>query len=47
MTLKSIMDVISVWLIPLIIIAVLTFGLIKKIPGYEVFIYGAKDDFIG
>ena len=43
MTLKSIMDVISVWLIPLIIIAVLTFGLIKKIPVYEVFIDGAKD----
>lgn len=43
MTVKSIMDVISVWLIPLIIMSVLVFGLIKKIPVYETFIDGAKD----
>ena len=40
MTVKAAMDVISVWLIPLIIILVLTFGLIKKIPVYETFIDG-------
>ena len=43
MTLKAVMDVISIWLIPLIIVSVLTFGLIKKIPVYETFIDGAKD----
>ena len=43
MTIKIFMDIISVWLIPIIIISVLAFGLIKKVPVYEVFIDGAKD----
>ena len=43
MSIKIILDTISVWLIPLIIVCVLTFGLIKKVPVYEIFIDGAKD----
>lgn len=40
---KSFFDVLSLWLIPLIILLVLTFGIIKKIPVYETFVDGAKD----
>ena len=40
---KTIVDVISVWLIPVIVLIVLTWGLLKKIPIYEAFIDGAKD----
>ena len=40
---KTIVDVISVWLIPVIVLIVLTWGLFKKIPIYEAFIDGAKD----
>lgn len=43
MSIKVILNTLSVWLIPMIIICVLTFGLIKKIPIYETFIDGAKD----
>lgn len=40
---KTIIDLLSSWLIPLIIIITLTFGIIKKIPVYETFIEGSKD----
>ena len=43
--LHSIMDIISLWALPIILITILTFGLIKKIPLYEVFTEGAKDGF--
>lgn len=42
---QSIMDTISLWTLPLIIILILTMGLIKKIPVYEVFTEGAKEGF--
>ncbi|MBS4760502.1 MAG: spore maturation protein [Clostridium sp.] len=40
---KTIIDLLSSWLIPLIIITTLAFGIIKKIPVYETFIEGSKD----
>ncbi len=42
---QSIMDTISLWALPAILILILTFGLLKKIPLYEVFTDGAKDGF--
>ena len=39
------MNLISLWAIPVIIILILTMGLIRKIPIYEVFTEGAKDGF--
>ena len=39
------MDIISLWALPAILILILTFGLFKKIPLYEVFTEGAKDGF--
>ncbi len=41
----SILNVISLWILPLIILTILTVGLIKKVPIYEVFTEGAKDGF--
>lgn len=41
----KLLDIISLWALPIIIISVLTFGLIKKVPVYEVFTDGAKDGF--
>ena len=38
-------DLISLWALPAIIILILTLGLIKKVPLYEVFTEGAKDGF--
>ena len=38
-------DIISLWALPLIILLILTFGLFKKIPLYETFTTGAKDGF--
>ncbi len=40
---KTTVDLISAWLIPFIILVVLLWGIIKKIPVYETFIDGAKD----
>lgn len=40
---KTAINLFSVWLIPLIILIVLTYGLIKKVPVYETFVDGAKD----
>ncbi len=41
----NLLNIISLWALPIIIIGILTFGLIKKIPVYEVFTEGAKDGF--
>ena len=43
--LQSVMNIISVWALPAIIIVILTFGLIRKVPLYEVFTTGAKEGF--
>ena len=40
---KTVVYNISVWLIPIMILVTLLWGLIKKIPIYEVFVDGAKD----
>src|SRR5574344_1186510 len=42
---QTIMNLISLWALPVIILTILTFGLIKKVPIYEVFTDGAKDGF--
>lgn len=39
------MNIISLWALPAIIILILTLGLIKKVPLYEVFTDGAKEGF--
>ena len=43
--LHQIMNIISLWALPAILIIILTFGLIKKVPLYEVFTDGAKEGF--
>lgn len=43
--LHSALNIISLWALPVIIITILTAGLIKKVPIYEVFTDGAKDGF--
>ena len=40
---KTILDTISLWLVPLIILVILFSGIIKKMPVYELFVDGAKD----
>ena len=42
---QSIMNIISLWALPVIIFVILTAGLVKKVPIYEVFTEGAKDGF--
>ena len=42
---QSLMDIISLWALPAIIILILTFGLLRKVPLYEVFTTGAKEGF--
>lgn len=42
---NKILNLISLWALPLILITVLTCGLVKKVPIYEVFTDGAKDGF--
>ncbi len=42
---QSAMNIISIWALPAIIIIILTFGLIRKVPLYEVFTTGAKEGF--
>ena len=39
------LNTISLWILPVIILTILTVGLIKKVPVYEVFTEGAKDGF--
>lgn len=41
----NIMNIISLWALPFILILILTVGIIKKVPLYEVFTDGAKDGF--
>lgn len=41
----SIMQIISLWALPSILLLILTMGLFKKIPLYETFTDGAKDGF--
>lgn len=45
MSFQGILNVISLWALPLIIVTILTVAIIKKIPIYEVFTDGAKDGF--
>lgn len=42
---QSVMNIISLWALPFIILLILTMGLVKKVPIYEVFTDGAKDGF--
>ncbi len=42
---NSIMNIISLWSLPTIILIILTVGMIKKVPIYEVFTDGAKEGF--
>lgn len=41
----SIMNTISLWALPSLILLILTIGLVRKVPLYEVFTDGAKDGF--
>lgn len=41
--LKHVLDIISLWALPVIILSILVFALIKKIPVYEAFVEGAKE----
>ncbi len=43
MPIKEIIDLISLWALPSIILIILTVAIIKKVPVYEAFIEGAKD----
>lgn len=43
MQIKEIIDLISLWALPSIILIILTVAIIRKIPIYEAFIEGAKD----
>lgn len=42
---QSIMNIISLWALPAILLLILTIGLFKKVPLYETFTAGAKDGF--
>lgn len=42
---QQIMNIISLWALPVILIVILTTGLFKKVPLYETFTDGAKDGF--
>lgn len=42
---QTVMNTLSLWALPSIILLILTMGLIKKVPLYEVFTDGAKDGF--
>ena len=41
----KIMQIISLWALPAILLLILTMGLVKKVPLYETFTDGAKDGF--
>ncbi len=45
MSFQSVLNLISLWALPSIILLILTLGMIKKVPIYEVFTEGAKDGF--
>lgn len=42
---QHLMNIISLWALPAIILLILTMGLLKKVPLYETFTDGAKDGF--
>lgn len=42
-SIKHILDIISLWALPVIILSILIFAVIKKIPVYETFVEGAKE----
>lgn len=42
---QTLMNIISLWALPTILILILTMGLFKKVPLYETFTEGAKDGF--
>ena len=42
---RQVMDILSLWALPAILLLILTMGLAKKVPVYEVFTDGAKDGF--
>ena len=42
---QQIMNIASLWILPVILITILTVGLVKKVPIYEEFTEGAKDGF--
>lgn len=41
----NLLNIISLWALPIILITVLTCGIVKKVPVYEIFTDGAKDGF--
>lgn len=43
MPIKEIIDIISLWALPSVILIILTTAILKKVPIYEAFIEGAKD----
>ncbi len=45
MSFQSLMNVFSLWILPVILIFILTVALFKKVPIYETFTDGAKDGF--
>jgi len=45
MNFHSLINIISLWTLPFIIVVILTAGIFKKIPVYEVYTEGAKDGF--
>lgn len=45
MSFQSVLNLISLWALPFIIVLILTVGMFKKVPVYEVFTEGAKDGF--
>lgn len=45
MNVHAILNLISLWALPFIILLILTLGIVKKVPIYEVFTEGAKDGF--
>lgn len=42
---QSVLNIISLWALPFIIVVILTMGIVKKIPIYEAFTEGAKSGF--
>ena len=45
MTFQTVMNTLSLWILPVILLIILTTGMVKKVPVYEVFTDGAKDGF--
>ena len=45
MTFQTVMNALSLWILPAILLIILTTGMVKKVPVYEVFTDGAKDGF--